>query len=103
MNQRKYVRHIKRFRCWCESDGVTLFARVGNVSESGVYIKTSTPLPAGAKATVKFEGVKSFSVTACVVWTRDLTQGEPVGMGLKFEQADELTRHSIMRLIDSEK
>lgn len=102
MNQRKYVRYPKKFRCWCEGNGVTVFARVANVSEDGLFLNTSTPLDPGSLAKVKFVGIP-FSVTARVVWVKAPSPQEPGGMGLHFEPVDAPTHESILRLIEAEK
>ncbi len=51
---RKHARVPSRLRCWCEGENVTVYARVGNLSEGGLFLRTSTPLATGAVATVRF-------------------------------------------------
>ena len=89
-DNRKYRRVHSRLRCWCEGKNVTFYARVGNLSEGGLFLKTSTPLTTGSEATLRFEGAGGPPVQAraTVMWARgEGDEGSP-GMGLRFEQVD---------------
>src|SRR6185369_3065374 len=46
---RKTERVPSRLRCWCEGENVTVYARIGNLSEGGLFLRTSTPLERGSK------------------------------------------------------
>jgi len=91
--RRRHPRVATRSRCWCETEGVTLYARLLNVSEGGVFICTCAPLPPGAEATLRFCVEKSgpqLAVQAVVAWTRDRPDGaELPGVGLRFVSIDE--------------
>src|SRR5437773_1430179 len=67
---RKFARVPTRLRCWCEGENVTVYARIGNLSEGGLFLRTSTPLSEGSKATVRFGQDSSIEATATVVWCR---------------------------------
>ncbi len=100
-DSRKYDRVPCRLRCWCESDNVAVYARIGNLSEGGLFLRTSTPLERGAKATLRFgdeDGIKAF---AEVRWARVEGQGGPPGMGLSFEGIDEVARAAIRRIMEA--
>jgi uncharacterized protein (TIGR02266 family) len=98
---RKFSRVPSRLRCWCEGDNITVYARIGNLSEGGLFLRTSTPLERGAKAMLRF-GQVPVEAWAKVVWSRVEGQGGPPGMGLQFETVDEAARRGIRQLIDAE-
>ena len=100
---RKYSRVLSRLRCWCEGDNITVYARIGNLSEGGLFLRTSTPLERGARAVLRFGVEQPVEAVARVVWSRVEGQGGPPGMGLEFETVDEQVKDAIRRLIDTEK
>jgi uncharacterized protein (TIGR02266 family) len=95
---RRYDRIDTRLRCWCESEGVTFYARMVNLSEGGLFVRTRTPLDVGALATVRFEARRGaeISASARVMWTR------PDGMGLRFDDIEEAALAVIRRIIDND-
>ena len=103
-NQRKFARVEARIRCWCEGQNVTFYARMGNLSEGGLFLRTSTPLKAGSETLVRFEtrDAAEVSARAKVVWTRDDGNGYPSGMGLRFESIDDSALAVIRRIIENE-
>ena len=45
---RKSARVPTRLRCWCEGENVTVYARIGNLSEGGLFLRlTATWNPDG--------------------------------------------------------
>jgi hypothetical protein len=75
-NERRRAERLRlRARAWCEGQGVTLFGRVGNVSQSGVFLLSSAPLRPGTrvKVAIPLNGKASpadFRAEAEVVWAR---------------------------------
>ena len=101
---RKNLRVSSQLRCWCEGQNVTVFARIGNLSEGGLFLRTSTPLERGSRAVVRFGGGdQPIEATARVVWSRLEGQGGPPGMGLIFEEVDESRRAAIRRIVETER
>lgn len=102
IEQRKHERVESRIRCWCEAENVTVYARIGNLSEGGLFLRTSTPLQEGARAVLRFRDQQTeVSAPARVVWTSG--GGErPAGMGLQFESVDEQQLARIRELIRGE-
>ena len=96
---RKFERVTSRLRCWCEGENITVYARIGNLSEGGMFLRTSTPLVRGSKATLRIG--PSLETIARVVWSRMEGQGGPPGMGLEFENIDDGVREAIRRLMES--
>ena len=101
-NNRKYERVPTKLRCWCEGENVTVYARIGNMSEGGLFVRTSTPLERGATARLRF-GTDGFETTARVVWSRSEGQDGPACMGLEFDGADDQIRAAIRRMIDEDR
>jgi uncharacterized protein (TIGR02266 family) len=91
-----------KLRCWCEGDNITVYARIGNLSEGGLFLRTSTPLQQGARAVLRFGAQAPVEAWARVVWSRVEGQGGPPGMGLQFETVDDLARRGIRELVGDE-
>lgn len=99
---RKTLRFPSRLRCWCEGENITVYARIGNLSEGGLFLRTSTPLSEGSRALLRFGSDNSVEAQARVVWARLEGQGGPPGMGLQFEGVDAARLETIRRLIQAE-
>lgn len=99
---RKYLRVPSRLRCWCEGENITVYARIGNLSEGGLFLRTSTPLHEGSRAVLRFGADNSVEAQARVVWARVEGQGGPPGMGLQFEGVDDARLEAIRRLVEGE-
>lgn len=104
-DSRKHARVGSRLRCWCEGDNVTVYAKIGNLSEGGLFLRTSTPMLKGAKAVVRLRGGEEEEVSAPVrvVWTRVVQGPRPPGMGLEFGKLDDQAREALRRIIKSER
>ena len=99
---RRFGRAPSRLRCWCEGENVTVYARIGNLSEGGLFLRTSTPLERGSRTVVRF-GETNIEAAAQVVWARsDEGSDGPPGMGLKFLDIDEARQQQIRSLIEGE-
>ncbi|MBN1205028.1 MAG: TIGR02266 family protein [Myxococcaceae bacterium] len=107
MENRRSARVSSRMRCWCEGDNVTLYSRVGNLSEGGIFLRTSTPLREGARATIRLgvgeEDGLGVQTLAKVVWTRKNGQQWPPGMGLQFESLDATSLERLRQIISQER
>lgn len=99
---RRYSRVSSRLRCWCEGENITVYARIGNLSEGGLFLRTSTPLSQGSRALLRFGTDNAVEAHARVVWARLEGQGGPPGMGLQFEDVDADRLETIRRLVHSE-
>jgi uncharacterized protein (TIGR02266 family) len=99
-DNRKFERVSSRLRCWCEGENITVYARIGNLSEGGIFLRTSTPLERGSKATLRI-GSTGLEALARVVWSRMEGQGGPPGMGLEFENIDDAVREAIRQLMQT--
>jgi uncharacterized protein (TIGR02266 family) len=99
---RKNLRVPSRLRCWCEGENITVYARIGNLSEGGIFLRTSTPLGEGSRATLRFGADDAIEAPARVVWARVEGQGGPPGMGLIFEGVDDARLEAIRRIVHDE-
>ena len=102
IENRKHVRVPSKLRCWCEGENVTVYARIGNLSEGGLFLRTSTPLPEGSRAMVRFGSENAIEAEATVMWKRADGEGGPPGMGLRFELIDEKRLAELRKLIQTE-
>ena len=103
-DSRKHPRVPSRIRCWCEGENVTFYARVGNLSEGGLFLRTSTPLDRGTRTRVRLaQDSIEVETVAIVVWSRgDTTNEGPPGMGLRFEALDEPSIRVLREIIARE-
>ena len=102
-DNRKYPRVASRLRCWCEGENVTLYARVGNLSQGGLFLRTSTPLANGARTTVRLGDGQPLEAAAAVVWSRGVDGAEgPPGMGLKFVDMSDVLKEQLKALVEAE-
>ena len=88
-NRRKAVRVSSTARCWCETDNITVYAQLANVSEGGLFLRSLAPLSKGTRTRVRFVVAPSapeIEAEAVVVWRREHTSDGPPGMGLMFTQ-----------------
>lgn len=102
--KRKHARFVTRLRVWCEGDNVTLFGRVGNLGEGGLFVHTGTPFDLGAHAKVRLKDLGNggeVQADAKVVWSRRPGTTFPAGMGLQFEPSAALSEE-IRRLLRTE-
>ncbi len=105
MNEnRKHARVSCGLRCWCEGENVTFYARIGNLSEGGLFLRTNTPMPQGTRAMLRLQrsGEGEVAAMAKVVWARDSQDPRPAGMGLCFEPLDSVTLERLRRIISLE-
>ena len=100
-DNRKFDRVTSRLRCWGEGENITVYARIGHLCEGGIFVRTSTPLERGSKATLRFG--TEVEAPARVVWSRMEGQGGPPGMGLVFEGLNDAVRDAIRRLIEEDR
>ena len=104
-NRRRFRRVMARSRCWCETEGITIYAKIVNVSEGGVFIRTFAPLTMGSTAKLRFnvDGLREVVTEAVVVWIRPTTDSPTIspGMGLRFIGATAETVEAIRAYVDS--
>jgi type IV pilus assembly protein PilZ len=74
----------------CEAEDTFLYASIANISELGIFVRTTTPLPVGSRLTLRFAppGWSScFVLQGAVQW---INEAHPLratlnpGMGIRF-------------------
>jgi uncharacterized protein (TIGR02266 family) len=107
--QRRHARAWCRQRCWCEGENITIYAQIGNLSEGGLFLRTSAPLTPGARVRVRLAvDPGEVELPARVAWRRDRQEPSDTdpGMGLRFEQpgaqAFAVLRSHVSRLLRGE-
>jgi len=105
--RRKHPRVPIKSRCWCEADGITLYAKLANASEGGVFISTYAPLRTGSPAKIRFkleDSKREIEAEAVVVWVREAApdpSGTP-GMGLQFTVIDDASVDVLRSFVNRE-
>ncbi|NOZ88059.1 MAG: Hsp70 family protein [Deltaproteobacteria bacterium] len=80
-----------------------------NISESGIFIRTSTPQPVGTIIGITMEfksGVHLLMASGIVRWIRTKEQsfeGEPAGMGIEFLDVHPMDRDWLKNLVEKNK
>lgn len=88
----------------CETEATFLYASITNISEMGIFVRTTDPLDVGTRLTLRFAppGAREPFVLAGVVqWVnplRVLSENPNPGMGVRFV---ELTREERERLVSA--
>lgn len=73
-------RYELRLRAWCEHRAFTLYPTIRNLSRTGLFLQTTTPLPVGERVKVSVvPGVSPIVVEAEIVWSR--RRGSRAGLG----------------------
>ncbi len=74
----------------CSVDDTFLYASITNISEIGIFVRTSEPLEVGTRLTLTFapdEAVDAFVLEGMVQWinpVRALSTNPNPGMGIRF-------------------
>jgi uncharacterized protein (TIGR02266 family) len=75
-----------------------------DVNEGGLFVATDTPLELEERVHLQFRlpgSTEPIRGTGRVVWTRDASDGEPAGMGIRFEELEPSARARIDELVRS--
>lgn len=76
----------------CAVADTFLYASITNISEMGIFVRTSDPLEVGTRLTLKFapdESVEGFVLEGVVQWinpVRALSTNPNPGMGIRFAE-----------------
>lgn len=88
----------------CVADDTFLFASIANVSELGIFVKTTEPLALGTSLTLSFAppGHEAFKLTGVVAWVNPVRangDNPNPGMGIRFEALHPLDRERLVAVI----
>lgn len=88
----------------CETEDTFLYAAITNISELGIFVRTTDPLPVGTSLTLRFappNSGDSFVLEGTVQWinaVRPLHDNPNPGMGVRFVRITAAERE---RLVDT--
>jgi hypothetical protein len=83
MSERRRAKRIAaRLKVWCEGDHFTLLAETGNVSKSGLFVRTSSPPPAQEQFKIQIDDLGLVAQVE-VSWSRG-GRDPRGGMGLRI-------------------
>ncbi len=105
-DRRRHPRARLGLRCWCECGDVTIYSMVRDVSEGGLFVRTSAPLEEGARTKVRWAMTPEDSeihAEAVVVWKcEDCGKVDvPAGMGLRLERIEASERERIRAFVEA--
>jgi type IV pilus assembly protein PilZ len=86
----------------CETEDTFLYAKITNVSELGIFVRTTSPLPIGTAMRLRFapaSGQAAFDLEGLVQWINPARPTCPnPGMGIRFSA---ITIDDRERLVDA--
>lgn len=110
MNRRSSQRIAVTWSVDCETEETFLYASITNISEMGIFVRTTEPLPVGTQLTLRFapsttDGTPDsthFVLSGVVQWInplRDNHDNPNPGMGIRFLNLDLDDRERIVATI----
>lgn len=92
-NRRRHVRSRVLARCWIERESFTLFGRVVDLGEGGLFVRTAVVLPRGTDVEVHLRPTGSGEIRAhgTVAWVGVRSEGKmrTRGIGIAFGRIEE--------------
>jgi type IV pilus assembly protein PilZ len=81
-----------------------LFAYITDISETGIFVRTTTPEPPGTHLNLRFSpGAQPLEVEGEVIWVNPFRPGAPdsinPGMGIRFVGLDDELRDRLLELV----
>jgi len=104
LERRSFERFDVTWSVDCETEETFLYAAITNISELGIFVRTTDPLPIGTQLTLRFVSPNSsdpFVLQGKVQWVntfKPLRDNPNPGMGVRFV---ELTLEDRERLVDT--
>ena len=89
----------------CETEDTFLYAAITNISELGIFVKTTDPLPVGTHLVLRFappRSTEAFVLDGKVAWVnhvRPLSDNPNPGMGIRFMNLKPEDRETLVELI----
>ena len=101
-NRRASARYGVVWAVDCETEETFLYAKITNISELGIFVRTVEPLPVGTRVSLRFSPTHvvmgDFALEGQVQWINPATPTCPnPGMGVRFS---ELTLDDRERLVE---
>jgi hypothetical protein len=101
MSRRRAVRRPRRVqvRFWKQGESTPFAGYTTNISMTGMFIATNSPMPSGSRIRIEILGEHGFMLEAVVAHARkirgDLARVSQSGMGVRFLSVEELVRELI--------
>jgi type IV pilus assembly protein PilZ len=88
----------------CETPDTFLYASIANISELGIFVRTTDPLPVGTQITLRFAppAAEPFTLQGIVQWVNFLRPNHDnpnPGMGVRFVELSALDRERLIEVI----
>jgi uncharacterized protein (TIGR02266 family) len=105
LNRRSSERIEVTWSVDCETEDTFLYASIANISEMGIFVRTTEPLPVGTHLTLRFAPPRSndaFVLRGVVQWVntvRPLHDNPNPGMGIRFVELSADDRERIVEAI----
>lgn len=103
-DRRNFDRFEVEWSVDCVASDTFLYASITNISEMGIFVRTSEPLKIGTKMRLTFAppGGEGFELDGCVAWVnRVKPDGENInpGMGIRFVDLQPDERERLVEVI----
>jgi type IV pilus assembly protein PilZ len=98
-------RHEVEWSVDCETEDTFLYASIANISEMGIFVRTTEPLAIGTELTLRFSAPgsdESFVLRGAVQWVNDVrpyADNPNPGMGVRFIDLTPENRERIVETI----
>jgi type IV pilus assembly protein PilZ len=88
----------------CVAEDTFLYASIANISEMGIFVRTTEPLDVGTRLTLSFSppGSEPFKLAGVVAWVnkvRDNGDNPNPGMGIRFVDLQFADRERLVEVI----
>jgi type IV pilus assembly protein PilZ len=103
-DRRQYDRHPVAWAVDCVAEETFLYAKIANISEMGIFVKTTEPLAVGTDLDLSFAppSAEPFKLQGTVQWinpVRDDGDNPNPGMGIRFRNLSVEDRERIVEAI----
>jgi len=103
-DRRSFDRYDVEWAVDCVASDTFLYASITNISEMGIFVRTSEPLKIGTRMRLTFAppGGNGFELEGCVAWVNRLKpDGENInpGMGIRFVNLQPEERERLVEVI----
>lgn len=105
INRRSSERIAVTWSVDCETEDTFLYASIANISEMGIFVRTTEPLPVGTELTLRFAPPnlgEAFVLLGAVQWVnevRPMSDNPNPGMGIRFLDLTPASRERIVEVI----
>lgn len=105
INRRTSERIAVTWSVDCETEDTFLYASIANISEMGIFVRTTEPLPVGTELTLRFAPPSLGEVLVllgAVQWVnevRPMSDNPNPGMGIRFLNLTPASRERIVDII----